>query len=217
VGIQITPSILTADFAHLGDELARIADADWAHVDVMDNHFVPNLTLGQPVVESLVKASPIPVDCHLMIADPDRWAPGYAEVGAGSVTFHAEAAQAPIRLARQLRALGVRAGLAVKPATSIEPYLDLLPEFDMILVMTVEPGFGGQAFMTPMLEKVRAAAAARARGGLQFAIQVDGGIALDTARKARAAGADVFVAGNAVFRAGSPAQALAALRAAVRP
>jgi ribulose-phosphate 3-epimerase len=201
VGIQISPSILTADLAHLGDELARIADADWAHVDVMDNHFVPNLTMGQPVVESLVKASPIPVDCHLMIADPDRWAPGYAEAGAGSVTFHAEAAQAPIRLARQLRALGVRAGLAVKPATSIEPYLDLLPEFDMILVMTVEPGFGAQKFLDVCLPKVRRTRQAISSAGLDIWLQVDGGVSQSTIERCAEAGADVLVAGSAVYNA----------------
>jgi ribulose-phosphate 3-epimerase len=119
VALQIAPSILSADFSRLADELTRIKDADWAHVDVMDNHFVPNLTLGQPVVAALAKVSPVPIDCHLMIEDPDRWAPGYADAGARSVTFHAEAARAPVRLARELRALGVRAGLAVRPATSI--------------------------------------------------------------------------------------------------
>jgi ribulose-phosphate 3-epimerase len=212
VGIQITPSILTADFAHLGDELARIADADWAHVDVMDNHFVPNLTLGQPVVESLVKASPIPVDCHLMIADPDRWAPGYAEVGAGSVTFHAEAAQAPIRLARQLRALGVRAGLGVKPATPIEPYLDLLPEFDMILVMTVEPGFGGQKFLDVCLPKVRRARQAISAAGLDIWLQVDGGVSQSTIERCAEAGADVFVAGSAVYNASDASAQVRRLR-----
>ena len=140
MALQISPSILNADFANLESELARIADADWAHVDVMDNHFVPNLTLGLPVVEALAKVSPIPVDAHLMIDDPDRWAPGYAEAGAASVTFHAEAAHAPVRLARELRRLGARAGLALKPATPVEPFVDLLPEIDMLLVMTVEPG-----------------------------------------------------------------------------
>jgi ribulose-phosphate 3-epimerase len=201
VGIQISPSILTADFAHLGDELARIADADWAHVDVMDNHFVPNLTLGQPVVESLVKASAIPVDCHLMIENPDRWAPGYAEVGAGSVTFHAEAVQAPIRLARELRALGARAGLGLKPATPIEPYLDLLAEFDMILVMTVEPGFGGQKFLDGCLPKVRRVREAISAAGLDIWLQVDGGVSEATIERCAEAGADVFVAGSAVFNA----------------
>jgi ribulose-phosphate 3-epimerase len=199
VGVQISPSILTADFAHLSDELARIADADWAHVDVMDNHFVPNLTLGQPVVESLVKASPIPVDCHLMIEHPDRWAPGYAEAGAGSVTFHAEAAQAPIRLARELRALGARAGLGVKPSTSIEPYVDLLAEFDMILVMTVEPGFGGQKFLDACLPKVRRVREAISAAGLDIWLQVDGGVSETTIERCAEAGADVFVAGSAVY------------------
>src|SRR5512144_2089057 len=145
MGVQISPSILSADFARLADECARVAGtADWVHVDVMDNHFVPNLTLGLPVVESLRKASSMPMDCHLMIDDPDRWAPAYAEAGAESVTFHVEAAHAPVRLARELRSLGSRAGMALKPATPVDPYADLLPELDMVLLMTVEPGFGGQ-------------------------------------------------------------------------
>src|SRR6188508_2394146 len=153
MGIQISPSILSADFAALGEDVGRVANADWAHVDVMDNHFVPNLTLGLPVVESLVKASPIPVDTHLMIENPDRWAPGYAEAGARNVTFHVEAAQAPVRLAREIRRLGARAGVALRPATPVEPIVDLLAEFDMILVMTVEPGFGGQKFLEACLPK----------------------------------------------------------------
>src|SRR5680860_116783 len=143
----INPSILSADFANLERDFGVIANADYAHVDVMDNHFVPNLTIGLSVVERLVQISPIPIDTHLMIEDPDRWAPGFAEAGAASVTFHAEAAQAPVRLARELRRLGARAGLALRPATGVEPFLDLLPELDMVLVMTVEPGFGGQSFL----------------------------------------------------------------------
>jgi ribulose-phosphate 3-epimerase len=210
--VQIAPSLLSADQARLADELAAIASADWAHVDVMDNHFVPNLTLGRAVVEALAKVSPVPLDCHLMIEDPDRWAPGYVEAGAASVTFHAEAARAPIRLARELRALGARAGLAVKPTTSIEPYLDLLPEFDTLLVMTVEPGFGGQAFLDHTLSTVRRAREAVTASGLDVWVQVDGGVGPDTIERCAAAGADVFVAGTAVYGSEDAAAAVAGLR-----
>jgi len=212
VRVQISPSLLSADFARLGAELDRIKDADWAHVDVMDNHFVPNLTIGQPVVEALVKVSPVPVDCHLMIEDPDRWAPGYVEAGARSVTFHAEAAHAPVRLARELRALGVRAGLGLKPATPVEPYLDLLTEFDMILVMTVEPGFGGQSFLDVCLPKVRRVRQAIAAAGLDVWVQVDGGVSEQTIERCAEAGADVFVAGSAVYRSEDAAARIATLR-----
>jgi ribulose-phosphate 3-epimerase len=211
---QISPSILSADFARLADELARIeSTADWAHVDVMDNHFVPNLTLGLPVVEALLKATSLPVDCHLMVEDPDRWAPSYAEAGAGSVTFHAEAAAAPVKLARTLRAAGARAGLALKPATPVEPYLDLLPELDMLLVMTVEPGFGGQGFLDVVLPKLRRCAEAlRGRDDLDVWLQVDGGVSAETIERCAEAGADVFVAGSAVYGAADPAAAITALR-----
>ncbi|OMH29371.1 ribulose-phosphate 3-epimerase [Tersicoccus phoenicis] len=209
---RIHPSILSADFANLEAELARIADADSVHVDIMDNHFVPNLTLGLPVVERLQQVSPVPLDVHLMIADPDRWAPGYAEAGAASVTFHAEAATAPIRLARQLRSLGARAGVGLRPATPVEPWLDLLAEIDLLLVMTVEPGFGGQAFLDVMLPKIRRARAAVDGSGAQVALQVDGGITRETIVAAADAGADVFVAGSSVYGADDAAAAIAGLR-----
>jgi ribulose-phosphate 3-epimerase len=214
VGIQIAPSILTADFGRLAEEAAAVASADWLHVDVMDNHFVPNLTIGLPVVDALAKVSPLPLDCHLMIEDPDRWATAYAEAGAGSVTFHVEAAQAPVRLARELRRHGARAGMALKPATPVEPYEDLLPELDMLLLMTVEPGFGGQAFLDVVLPKLRRARAIVDRCGTQVWLQVDGGVSMQTVERCVEAGADVLVAGSAVYGSADPAAAVAALRSA---
>ncbi|RHA39262.1 ribulose-phosphate 3-epimerase [Cellulomonas rhizosphaerae] len=209
----INPSILSADFANLERDLGRIANADYAHVDVMDNHFVPNLTLGVPVVTRLAEVSPVPLDLHLMIEDADRWAPAYAEAGAASVTFHLEAAQAPVRLARELRAGGARVGVALRPATPVEPLLDLLDEIDMILVMTVEPGFGGQSFIEGTLPKIRRARAAIDETGAATWIQVDGGVARGTIARIAAAGANVFVAGSAVYGADDPAAEIDALRA----
>jgi ribulose-phosphate 3-epimerase len=213
MGIQISPSLLACDFANLAAEAGRISNADWLHVDVMDNHFVPNLTLGVPVVEALGKASSTPMDCHLMIEDPDRWAPAYVEAGAGSVTFHVEAAAAPVRLARELRAMGARAGMGLKPATPIEPYEDLLPELDMLLVMTVEPGFGGQAFLDMTLPKIRRTRELIDKHGLDLWLQVDGGVSLETIERCAEAGADMFVAGSAVFKADDPNQMVEDLRA----
>ena len=210
---RINPSILSADFVNLQAELEAIATADLVHVDVMDNHFVPNLTMGPPIVERIQAVSPVPLDMHLMIEDADRWAPGYAELGAFSVTFHAEAAEDPVALARRLRQIGARAGIALKPGTDPEPYLELLPEFDQVLVMTVEPGFGGQKFMADMMPKLRRFAEARERHGLDVWLQVDGGITADTIGIAAEAGADTFVAGSAVY-GGVPEQRIAELRAA---
>ncbi|MGZ4470075.1 MAG: ribulose-phosphate 3-epimerase, partial [Nocardioidaceae bacterium] len=212
MGIRISPSMLACNFADLAGEAERVSSADWLHVDVMDNHFVPNLTLGVPVVESLARAASTPLDCHLMIEDPDRWAPAYVEAGAGSVTFHVEAATAPVRLARELRAKGARAGMALRPATPIDPYEDLLPELDMLLVMTVEPGFGGQAFLDLCLPKIRRTRELLDKHGLDLWLQVDGGVSLETVERVVSAGADVLVAGSAVFGTSDPVAAIEGLR-----
>ena len=203
--VRINPSILSADFVNLERDLHAIASADLVHVDVMDNHFVPNLTFGPQMVSRIQDVSPIPLDVHLMIDDPDRWAPEYAEFGAYSVTFHAEAAADAVALARRLRAIGARAGIAVKPGTPIGPLVELLPEFDQVLVMTVEPGFGGQSFLEHTMPKLRSLSEAVARSGLDVWLQVDGGINQDTIAIAADAGANTFVAGSSVF--GSPDRA----------
>lgn len=210
MSVRINPSILAADFVNLERELGRITTADLVHVDVMDNHFVPNLTFGPQMVGRLQDVSPLPLDVHLMIDDPGRWAPAYAELGAYSVTFHAEATDDPVTVARSLRAIGARAGLALKPGTPVERYLELLPEFDQVLVMTVEPGFGGQKFIAetmPKLAMLRAAVGER-----DIWLQVDGGIDEETIVTAAQAGADTFVAGSAVFRADDPGAQIERLR-----
>ena len=216
MSILISPSILNSDIGNLAGELNRISNADWAHVDVMDNHFVPNLTWGIPVIEAAKKYSPVPIDAHLMIADPDRWVPSFVEAGADSVTFHAEAVAAPIRLAREVRAMGARAGIALNPATQIDDYIDILDEFDMVLCMTVEPGFGGQPFLASVMPKVARLRELINKKGLETWIQVDGGVSADTIAQAAEAGANNFVAGSAVYKAEDAANAVDTLRELAR-
>jgi len=210
VAVRIEPSILSADFAAFAADIARIPSADLVHCDVMDNHFVPNLTFGLPMVQRLVATSAQPLDVHLMIDDPDRWAPGYAEAGAHTVTFHAEAAGDAVATARAIRRAGARAGIALKPGTDAGSVLEAIDEFDQVLVMTVEPGFGGQSFRQDLMAKVREVRAAI--GGRDVWLQVDGGIGADTIAIAAEAGADTFVAGSAVFGADDPDAAVQRLR-----
>ena len=209
--IRITPSILNADHANLNTEIAKIAeDSDLVHLDIMDNLFVPNLTWDFAAAEKIISECPIPVDAHLMINDVDRIALDYARAGAGSVTIHIEAAKTPAQTFKALRKLGARAGMALKPGTEIEIFSDLLNEIDMLLIMTVEPGFGGQKFMADMMDKVRRSKALI--GDRPIWIQVDGGVSMETIAIAREAGADTFVAGSAVFNSPDPAEMVKMLR-----
>ena len=212
--VRIHPSILSADFVNLERDLEKIATADGVHVDIMDAHFVPNLTFGLPMVQRIAEVTRLPLDVHLMIDDPDTWALQYAIDGVESVTFHAEATRDAVALARELRARGTRAGIAIKPGTAVDQVLEHLPEFDMVLVMTVEPGFGGQAFMAYMMPKLQILRDRADELGIDLELQVDGGITDDTLPIAAAAGADVFVAGSAVYGHADPAARIDALREA---
>jgi len=210
--MRITPSVLNADLSDLAGTLEKIPSSDAVHVDIMDNHFVPNMTFGLPVVEALRRRTTLPMDIHLMVDNPDSYAPQFAEIGCESVTFHVEASGAPIRLARELPRLGARASMALKPATPIEPYADMLGELDQVLLMTVEPGFGGQKFLDLVLPKIRRTRRLVAATGQDIWIQVDGGVSVETINRCAEAGADVFVAGTAVFRADDPDQMVRQLR-----
>jgi ribulose-phosphate 3-epimerase len=210
---MIAPSILAADFARLADAVAAVRGADWLHVDVMDAHFVPNLTIGLPVVEDLMKVSEIPLDCHLMIDDPDTWAVRYAAAGVHNVTVHIEAADDPVRIAKELHAEGALAGLSIKPGTPLEPCVGLLRHYDTLLVMSVEPGFGGQEFIPGVLDKVRAARRLVDSGELTVLVEIDGGINETTIEQAAEAGVDCFVAGSAVYGTDDPGGMVTALRA----
>jgi ribulose-phosphate 3-epimerase len=207
--------LLAADPLRLGPAVTSVeGDIDWLHVDVMDYHFVPNLAYSPAAVQALAKHTSVPLDCHLMIEQPERWATSYVEAGASSVTFHAEAASAPLRTARELHGAGARAGIAFNPGTAVEPYAELFREFDMVLIMTIEPGFGGQPFLTHVLPTIAAVRRlARARD-LDLWIQVDGGVTEDTAVQCVEAGANVLVAGSSVFGAADPAEAARRIRAA---
>ncbi len=212
MGIRITPSILNADFSRLDEEISRIsAVSDLLHLDVMDNVFVPNFTFDFDQAASIIGSSPIPVDAHLMIADVDRLAPAYAHAGSASVTIHAEASSSISQTLRAIKGEGARAGLALKPGSAISDYEDYTDDVDMFLIMTVEPGFGGQKFMNAMMEKVKQTRSII--GDRPIWLQVDGGISLETIELAREAGADTFVAGSAVFNSPDPAEMIMQLRA----
>jgi ribulose-phosphate 3-epimerase len=215
MAIRICPSILNADHSHLKEEIDRVATADLLHLDVMDNIFVPNKTFSLDECKEIISDSKIPVDSHLMIADPDLSAIKYAEMGSASVTFHFEASKDPLGTISQLRSSGVRVGLAIKPKTSFESVAELVAQIDMLLIMTVEPGFGGQSFMVDQLPKIeRARRALLDLGTAAPWLQVDGGISLETIALAAQAGADTFVAGSAIYKAQSPSEMIAALRTA---
>jgi len=212
----ISPSILAADFARLGEQLEAISNADWIHVDIMDGHFVPNLSFGPDITATVKRSTDKPLDVHLMIEKPAKWVETYIKAGATTIIFHVEAVEgeaAAVELAENIRDLGARAAFSIKPDTPIEPWLDKLHHFDEVLVMSVEPGFGGQKFMPAMLDKVRALRESIDQQNLDTVIEIDGGIDPDTIALAAEAGCDSFVAGSAVFKSDDPAQAVEELRA----
>lgn len=209
---KIAPSILSADFSRLGEEIAAISNADWVHVDVMDGHFVPNLSFGPGITSTVNRLTDQELDVHLMIEEPEKWVETYIEAGADTVIFHIEAVRDHVPLARKIRELGAKAGFSVKPDTPIEPYLADLREFDEVLIMSVEPGFGGQSFMPEQLEKVRALRSVIDQNDLDVVIEIDGGINAETIAQAAEAGVDAFVAGSAVYGEADPAAAIENLR-----
>lgn len=208
----IAPSILAADFTRLGEEIAAVPDADWIHVDIMDGHFVPNLSFGPDITAAVNRVTDKPLDVHLMIENPEKWVDHYIRAGADCIIFHVEAVNNPVKLADEIRAKGVRAGISLRPGTPIEPHLLHLGHFDLVLVMSVEPGFGGQSFMPDQLDKVRTLRAIIDENQLDVQIEIDGGISAKTIAQAAEAGVDAYVAGSAVFGAEDPNAAVQQLR-----
>ena len=211
--MMITPSILNADFAHISDEIAKVEQqADWLHLDVMDGHFVPNLSFGPAMVEAVKRSSNLPLDVHLMITEPEKWTSQYLKAGASNISFHFEACADSVALAAEIRRSGATVGLAIKPGTSFEQISDILANFDLLLIMTVEPGFGGQSFMPEMLTKITKAREFISNHQLNIKIQADGGVNLSTIKAAADAGADVFVTGSVVYSANDPGEMINTLR-----
>jgi ribulose-phosphate 3-epimerase len=215
----IAPSILSADFAHLADEVAAVerGGADLLHVDVMDGHFVPNLTVGPPIVESLKKVTKLPLDCHLMMTNAVAFIDEFASAGADYLTVHVEACPHLHRTVQAIKERGVKAGVTLNPATSLHTIEEILPEVDLVLIMSVNPGFGGQKFITSCLQKIVTTRQMIDRAGSRALLEVDGGVKVDNAAQILAAGADVLVAGSAIFTSRDYAATIAALRAAGQP